>query len=279
MKPNGQLLDCTEAEYRAIVAANYSVLKHANRSAAHMRAAMEPREPSTAMLLGSLVDRWLFHESTLPEHFLRMPDGIDRRTKAGKEAWEQFQTSTPAGCHVIDGDTWDRAAAMVSAIRGNKTARAMFGGNQYQQPMVWIDPDTGVRCKGLLDSVLPGVTITDLKSTQNADWREFARTAASFSYHVQAAFYCDGWRECTGETLPYTFVVVESTAPWGVAVYRLDDVAIDAGRARYKAALQMYRDCTLAKCWPGYPEQLQTLELPKWALGGVPIGTGADHPF
>ena len=278
MKTTGQILECSEAEYRAIRAANYSTLKHANRSAAHMLAAMSPRDATPAMLLGSLVDAMLFSPADLALRFVAAPD-VDRRTKAGREQWDAFNAGLSDGCRAIDSETWEKAQRMVDGIRANRTARALLNGHRYQTPMVWVDPDTGVRCKAMCDSVLPGVTVTDLKTTTCADAREFARAAASMAYHMQAAFYCDGWRECTGEELPYTFIVVESVEPHAVAVYRLDDAAIDAGRARYKSALQMFAECTRSGVWPGYADHLQTLELPRWALGGaVTIGVD-DHPF
>jgi hypothetical protein len=278
MKPTGQILDCSESEYRAISAANYSTLKHAQRSAAHMFAAMAPRDATPAMLLGSLVDAMVFGPDELHLRFVRAPQ-VDRRTKSGRDEWEAFNAGLTEGCRAIDSDTWEKAERMVSMIRTHRTARALLNGHKYQTPMVWVDPDTGVRCKALLDSVLPGVTITDLKTTTCADARDFARAAASMAYHVQAAFYSDGWRACTGTDLPFTFIVSESVAPHAVAVYRLDDAAIDSGRARYKSALQMFAECTRSGVWPGYADHLQTLELPRWALGGaVTIGVD-DHPF
>jgi len=278
MKRTGQIVDCSDTEYRAINAANYSVLKHAQRSAAHMLHAMTPKDPTPAMLLGSLVDALLFAPEQIALRFVEAPD-MDRRTKSGREQWDTFNLSIAEGCRVIDADTWEKAHRMVDAIRRNRTARALLNGHRYQIPMVWTDADTGVRCKALADSVLPGLTITDLKTTTCADAREFARNAASLAYHMQSAFYCDGWRECTGEDLPYTFIVVESAEPHAVAVYRLEDAAIDAGRIRYKSALQLFADCTRSGHWPGYADELQTLELPRWALGGATVGATDDHPF
>lgn len=266
-----QLLNISESEYRALDAANYSTLKHAAQSAAHMRAAMlEKREPSPAMVLGSYVDSLVFAGETATADRFAVAPVVDRRTTVGKETWAAF-VANAANKTVIDADSAERGRAMFDAVRGHNTATALLSGNQYQRALTWKDEATGVQCKALVDSVLPGVTLTDLKTTANASWREFSRSVASFAYYLQAAFYCDGWRAVTGETLPYTFIAVESAAPYGVAVYRLDDAAIEAGRARYRAALTMYRDCMKSGVWPAYSDDLTTLELPRWALSiGVP---------
>lgn len=266
-----KFLDISETEYRALDCANYSTLKHAAQSAAHMRAAMlERREPSPAMVLGSYVDSLVFSgEESTANRFAVAPT-VDRRTTIGRETWSSF-VAAAATKTVIDADNAARGRAMFEAVRAHKTATALLSGNQYQRAMTWKDEETGVQCKALVDSVLPGVTLTDLKTTSNAGWREFSRSVAAFAYYLQAAFYTDGWRAITGETLPYTFIAVESSAPHGVAVYRLDDAAIEAGRSRYRAALAMYRDCMKSGVWPAYSDDLTTLELPRWALSvGVP---------
>jgi hypothetical protein len=266
----------TEEQYRAHPAANYSVLKHASRSAAHMAEAMQPTEPNAAMLLGSLTD-WLLFSEGKDQRFAVAPR-CDRRTKEGKEMWQRFADAS-IGKVVIDQEDLWKAEAMVQAIRRNQTAMALISGNQYQVPIVWEDEDTGVECKALLDSVTPKVTITDLKTTQNADWREFSRSCANFGYYMQAAYYIDAYKAATGEELPYTFIAVENTKPHAVAVYRLDDAAIEAGRQRYKDALSLYAECKKNGCWPAYPEHLQVLEMPGWVLAAARKFPELEDPF
>lgn len=266
----------TEDEYRAYPAANYSVLKHASRSAAHMRHAMQAKEANAAMLLGSLTDSLLFSNDTLRK-FAIAPQ-CDRRTKEGKEIWQRFCDAS-VGKIVVDGDDYHKAVAMVNSIAANRTAMAMLSGNKYQVPIVWVDEETGVECKALLDSVTPNVTITDLKTTQNADWREFSRSCANYAYYMQAAFYVDAYKAATGEELPYTFIAVESNAPYGVGLYRLDDVAIEAGRQRYREALKLYKACTDSGTWCGYPDHLQVLEMPSWVVRNSREIPELDDPF
>jgi hypothetical protein len=271
------LLCCSEDEYRALPHPSYSTLKHAQRSAAHMRHAMDTKvEPSAAMTLGSLVDCMLFAPDELPKRFFVMPE-IDRRTKDGKKIWEELQ-AVEGNKRFVSTKDFLTAEEMVSSIRAHPTASAMLKGNRYQIPMQWEDPDTGVTCKALADSLLPHVTLTDLKTAMCADWREFSRSAANLAYHMQAAMYVDGFEACTGESLPYTFIVVENSAPHAVAVYRLDETAIRAGRQRYKSALALYKTCVQTGVWSGYATELQTLDLPRWALGSA-LAIDVDDPF
>jgi len=274
------ILDCTPDEYRAIKAANFSTLKHALKSALHMKAAMDApqREQNAGMILGSLTDTLIFTPEQMPSRFL-IVEKIDRRTKEGKALVEQAEAQRLV---IIDHETLHQAMDICRAVQASKTAAAMLRAKAYQRALRWTDEDTGVGCKALLDSVAPGVLICDFKTTSSgAGWRDFQRTVANFHYHMQAAFYVDGWAACAGEVLPYTFIVAESTAPHGVAVYRLDDEAIETGRRLYKSCLRLWADCQVSGVWPGYPDELSTLELPKWAqLAPVPAADsyGAE-PF
>lgn len=274
------ILDIGEEEYRALPAANFSTLKHGLKSAAHMRAAMEVKpEPSAAMRLGSLLDCSLFRPSELEARYVCAPE-VDRRTKEGKAMYAAFEAQA-LGRTVVDMETMEKARLMRASVLKCATARALTSAQNFQRALLWVDEHTGVTCKALLDSVTPGVTITDLKTTSSgAGWREFSRTVAAFSYHIQAAFYVDGWKACTGEELPYTFIVVESAEPYATAVYRLDAAAIEIGRRTYRYCLELYGKCQASGEWPGYPDELATLELPKWCQApGAPVLDGLQDPF
>lgn len=277
------ILDISEQEYRSIAAANYSVLKHGLKSAAHMRAALDAKpEPSAAMRLGSALDTLLFSPDEWDRRVAVAPD-VDRRTKEGKATYAEWEARliTRPNVLVLDLDTVYKARDMVQAVRKCKTATALLKAKSYQRAIGWVDEATGMPCKALLDSVTPGVTITDLKTTSSgAGWREFSRTVAAFSYHLQAAFYLDGWKAVTGEELPYTFIVVESSEPYATAVYRLDEAAIEVGRKSYRYCLDMLKRAQETGEWPGYLDELSTLELPKWCQApGAPVLDGLEDPF
>jgi hypothetical protein len=59
--------------------------------------------------------------------------------------------------------------------------------------------------------------------------------------------------------------VQEKTPPYLVAVYELDALAMEAGRARNRRAAEMFRDCTEAGVWPGYSSEVELISLPPWA--------------
>jgi hypothetical protein len=117
------------------------------------------------------------------------------------------------------------------------------------------------------DAWKPGLLV-DLKTTVNADPKEFGRTAYNLGYEQSAAHYTDGVFHATGERLPFIFVLVEKTAPYLVSVVQLDDDALTAGRALNDRAKRIYTDCNETGIWPGY-ESNAPITLPWWGIRDI----------
>jgi hypothetical protein len=152
--------------------------------------------------------------------------------------------------------------AMHDAVMDHPEAWKLFNGHEAERSVFW--QEDGLRLKCRPDAWKPGQLI-DLKTTVNADPREFGKTAHNFGYHQSAAHYIDGVKEATGEELPFTFVLVEKTAPYLVSVVELDWEAINLGRALNDRAKRIYRECTATGVWPGYPT-VEPIELPVYAV-------------
>ena len=88
--------------------------------------------------------------------------------------------------------------------------------------MMWQIGETW--CRARPDALDPNGLIVDLKTSQDASPDAFARTAATFKYHLQAAWYIDGLHAAgvTPEQTAFAFVVIEKTPPHSVGTYVLD---------------------------------------------------------
>jgi exodeoxyribonuclease VIII len=88
----------------------------------------------------------------------------------------------------------------------------------------------------------------------------------NFRYHVQAAFYADGYKEVTGQECPtFLFVAQEKKPPYLSAVYMVDEAMIQAGRRAYQEDLATYKSCRETGNWFGISSKPITLTLPAWA--------------
>jgi hypothetical protein len=67
----------------------------------------------------------------------------------------------------------------------------------------------------------------------------------------------------------FVIVAVEKEPPYAVAVYRVLDAAIDAGREQIAGLLKTYATCVALDEWPGYAEQVVDVALPAWAWNQI----------
>jgi len=180
-----------------------------------------------------------------------------RNTKAGKE---QAAEMAAAGIEAVTGSDMELALAMADAVRSHQAAAELLRHGQAEQSFWWDDPATGMRCKCRPDW-LNGATVVDLKTTADASSHGFAKSCATFRYHVQASHYLSG--------LPaerFVFIAVEKTYPYAVGVYQLDAEAMTAGAELRRQNMQTISDCMAINEWPGYSQGIEPLSLPKWAL-------------
>jgi len=259
------------AEYHSGEGVSRSDLRLILRSPAHYKAAKEaPQEETKAMLIGSAFHCLTLEPELFPRRYVVAPDGLDRRTKEGKEAWASFE-SEAAGKKVLKQEDYEAAEKMAQAIQEHPLGGRLVNGGEAEKSVFW-ETSTGngqVLCKCRPDYIkaLRGSTvIVDLKSTEDARPEAFGKSSWNYGYHMQAAFYMDGLSATLGPVGAFLFIVVEKHPPYAVAVYQASDQMIDAGRKQYMNALEVYAECTAKDVWPAYPQEIQELWLPGWAV-------------
>lgn len=250
---------------------SYSVLKHFRRSPVHARAAMlEPdTEPTRAMLVGEALDCGLLTPADFPARY-GLPPKVNRRSNAGKAEWAAWEEANP-GFVSLTSDEFEAVEGMLASVGTHALASAILAARgQNQLSIVWEDPDTGVRLKGRPDTVrlYGGHTfVPDVKTTHDAGPWKFGKTVHDLAYHWQAAMYLDGLDVLKPHRRRFLHIVVESKKPHPVAIYELSEAAIAQGRDAYKAALRTLVQCQASGDWPGYPQRIEPLDLPKYATG------------
>lgn len=265
------LVDVPADVYHAGPGISSSGLKALLRSPAHYAAYLASPADNEAMRKGRAVHSFILERETFHKSFRVAPE-IDRRTVGGKAAWAEFQESAN-GSTVISTADMDLCARLYTAIELNALAyqALMAEGGMNELAVFWADKETGILCKAKADRILSGV-IFDLKTTQDAQPREFQRSIATYLYHLSAAFYFDGFSTVM-DVKGFTWIPIEKASPHGIAFYAASDETLDIGRAEYAQALRAYRAYTLARTVgepvPGYPQRFETLGLPAWYAAKV----------
>jgi exodeoxyribonuclease VIII len=267
----GLFYDMIEQEYRSQTAIAGSDAKHIlppktpSHYAAHM-AGETRREPSKSMTLGVVSHVAVLEPKKLDTAFVEKPEGIDFRTKAGKE-WRESIGNTP----ILDADEARAVRGIRDSIAANKAARELLAETQSEVAL-FAEHRTGLWIKGRVDALkvvddMESV-IVDVKTTSaGADYNTFSRQAASLNYHVSAAWYS----HLAGlNGLPparFYWIAVETSAPFAVAVYEIHPDALDLGVGMMNDALGLIAQCEDEGVWPGYTPEVQCLNLPSWVYG------------
>lgn len=254
--------DLPAADYHAHPAVSKSVLDKIARSPLHARAYLDGArdEPTAAMQFGTALHTAVLEPQRFTSEYA-VWDG-ERRTNAGKAAYEALLAT---GATIISAADRDAISTMAMAIRQHPVAGDLLAAEGAAESSVfWEHPATGLECKCRPDWWLQdrGILV-DLKTTDDASPQAFARSVANYRYHVQAAHYMSGT-----QAKRFILIAVEKKAPYAVAVYELDADALAVGDALRQRDLQAYSSCKDFGIWPGYPEEIVPLALPKWASTG-----------
>jgi len=188
---------------------------------------------------------------------------------------------------------WERLHAMRDAVLAHKAASKLLSApGEAELSAYWREPvaePVRGRARKILCRVRPDFwrrdgILVDLKSThiEGADPESFSRAVNTYRYHVQDAMYTCGAASAWAETKrgfddfapprAFVFIAVEKDAcvvdgvAKGVAVYQLGKATVDIGRQLFREDLLRFAQCELSGRWPGYPEEIQPLELPAYAF-------------
>lgn len=254
----------TVKEYDALAAVRRSDLEALRRSPAHMRHRQKHPQSSEAMSFGTALHAAILEPKAFDIGYAVAPI-CDKRTKAGKELWAEFEASN-AGKAILRQEDGDTIAAMTDAIHAHPAASAILGRvTDIEETALW--EDSGLKCKARFDAIAQDLgAVIDLKTTQDASPETFSRSIVTYGYHRQAAFYLMGARAAGIEVSSFIIIAVEKEAPWGVAVYRLDDAAIAQGQSEIMRLMEQYRECWQTDHWPCYPDEIVDITIPKWGF-------------
>lgn len=263
------------AEYSAIEAVSITRLKELARSPLHYRFRLENPKQSAPMALGTAA-----HMATLePSRFASEVAVWSQRAESGAlsprrgKAWESFQADN-RGKLLLNESEYALAADIACAVRGHEIASAYLREGDAEVSMIWetvLADFSVVSCKGRADwlTEIEGAPyLVGLKTARDCRPFQFGAASARYGYHLQWAFYSDGYKALTGVAPRMVEIVVESEAPHAVVVYQIPDDVLEQGREEYLRLLDTLVECKRADHWPGpAAESEQILTLPSWIYG------------
>ncbi|ECI4315155.1 exodeoxyribonuclease VIII [Salmonella enterica] len=221
-------------------------------------------EKTKSLDIGTAFHCRVLEPEEFSKRFIIAPE-FNRRTSAGKEEEKTFlEECARTGRTVLTAEEGRKIELMYQSVMALPLGQWLVESAGYAESSVyWEDPETGILCRCRPDKIIPEFHwIMDVKTT--ADIQRFRTAYYDYRYHVQDAFYSDGYRAQFGDIPTFVFLVASTTAECGrypVEIFMMGEDAKLAGQREYRRNLQTLAECLNNDEWPA----IKTLSLPRWA--------------
>jgi hypothetical protein len=250
----------------------------------YMSGEYERPKESKAFYMGSLVHTLVLEphlfdtEYCLKPQLEKMPPEV-RKKDVGAEMFEQVKAARAAiavrntaiaeefqanltAKSLVSEDDLAIANAMRNAVMANNTAVDLLTGAKIEKSIYWKHEATGLICKTRPD-IWNGRIVADLKTCNDAGYRGFQLAAYKDGYFLQAAMMYEGLKSIGEPFHNFVYVCVEKTLPYSVALYMLDDDALQFGIDMFHSLMERIAQCYEKNVWPDYG--IQKLTVPRYA--------------
>lgn len=256
----------TDSEYFSLAQVSNSDLSLIKQSYSHYLE-KDRKIVSDAMHFGRAFDQYILRPDVFHQEFIVAPDDMDRRTKIGKETYQNLLDS---GRHVLSSREWLDLNIMRDNLKSHPIAKNIIENSENEGVFTGVLEGVDCRCK--IDIFNQGY-LFDIKTCQLATANGFKKDIGQRAYHRQLAFYIDLMRQNTEGVKGGGLMAIEKPSPSshmpknsGVGVYWIGEQSIEEGRHEYKKLLGKYKKHKEnPSIYTGYSDVIETLEVPLWA--------------
>lgn len=251
--------------------------------ARHLDPDRPPPRERTGQLEGTLAHCAILEPKEFAKRFCELPKDAPRRPseaqlnakKNSPESLEAIQwwaswNAKHQDLTIVTHAQAETAWRQADAVDRIPEISDVLKNGQAEVSACWRDTVTGELCRCRPDWVFKlddgSVILLDVKTFASAAPDEFRRQIARKRYHVQAAYYSNGYALASGLTVRgFVFLTVESEYPYLASALMLDEDGIVSGEVAYRRNLDTYSQCKRTGVWPSYSEEIAIVSLPSWA--------------
>lgn len=245
----------------------------AQQSPGHFRISVDtPSPPSPALTFGIAVHIGTLEPDTFASRVRAMPTGLNMRKPSDRQIAAEFMAdAAKSGAIALSAPDFARCLRTCAAIRAHPGARKLMEGAIFERSVFWTDAKYGVPCRARYDIFRQRdatAIVSDIKTTRDASPDSFGKDAANYLYHAQAGHYTSGGQHMLPDVTitDFVFIAAESEPPHAVACYRVDSASMMAGMHLADLAYSRYAEAMKSGTWPYFPDTIETLQIPRWAL-------------
>lgn len=235
--------------------------------AKHLNPARPKKEPTPQMILGSAFHTLMLESHLFKNFYIKEPPIVYKKY-SGKVKYDEYlkelKDIEETGKIILTEKEWENLMEMHYRVCANEQAMELIEGARIENSFFWQDTHSELLLKARPD-VLHDNMIVDLKTCANASPRAFQYAIAEGFYHVQGAMIRDAVEAIEGRRINTVInICVETKYPHNMAIYIIDEEAIDAGEEKYKRLLLELKEAQETNSFCDYG--IQTISLPRWAL-------------
>ena len=236
--------------------------------AKHLNPLRPLKEATPQMQLGSAFHALILEPHVFEKEYFIMPERVLLKN-VGREAYDEYKKTEEEAKNckdkvVLSRDDYLVLLEMQSRFQLNKEAVELIRDSRIENSFFWIDKDSELLLKARPD-ILHENMIVDLKTCADASPKAFQNTMVSGGYHIQGAMIRDAVEATEGRRINHVInICIETKYPYNMAIYIIDEFAIDAGQEKYKQICIDLKNARETNSFNDYG--IQTISLPKWAI-------------
>lgn len=212
------------------------------------------------LILGNAVHTLVLEERLFDnEFFITHQENLPKKGSAP----HQEMMLKAGGRMILTNKRYETAKAIAKAVKNDAMANQLiYQGAKIEESIFFTHKETGIQCKARPDIRLYSL-VSDLKTTANASFRTFQRSAVDYGYFLQAAMIHEALLSIDIKMDKFVYIAVEKKEPYPIGIFVLDDDALDYGIKQFNRLMQKLAICTEHNDWHSY--DMQVLTLPAWA--------------
>jgi exodeoxyribonuclease VIII len=238
---------------------SYSSIKEFAKSPRHyINYINAKREPSKEMNFGSMIHALLMYPRVFNDSFAVCPD-IDRRTKEGKLAWENFQSSAEGKIVVSESELSEANSIIDMALSRLQVKNTVENCHTFE--LEFRTEVSGLPFRGFVDG-LSNNYILEVKTMSDASPQNITKEFYNRKYHIQAGLYNLVYN------LPVKYIILETKSPYNYMVADATEDYIKAGQDELYKLIDRFKQCIDMEAFDaGYQFNLDKIfevGLPAW---------------
>ena len=211
-------------------------------------------QQTPAMMLGDIVDILVTQPKQFEKKFFIMPEEVSRRSNEGKGLFAAYE-ELAEGKTVVSNEMFETAVKMAESLLKNSDSKYYLERTtKFQKWVKFKHRETGLKVRGIVDGESEEEPkdfnhfVIDLKTARSADPDNYSRDAFKLWYNGQFGAYGMAYRY-KWQFPEFIHVVVESSPPYNVNVFRVDPETMKEAQEEVHNTLMAFKYCYDNNLW------------------------------